>query len=291
MGDIANRMHLAEPVARDKVERPPQVPETVMAAQKEIAEERMKEWEEQSQLYFDMDPDYTGIDQRKRYLLENPEWRFDKIPEFLDGKNVADFWSNDLEEKLALIEREELVRLRKLEAEALELAEGQYELTPEQAEKVARIREKKAMIILESRKTKTSGTTPLPRTSAARASSRNLDEFASHLSSLGLNGEAVADSLRSRSRSRSRSMSRGESTSRVGRKRSRSEYERSLSTTPGEGRSFSDSRQRLKAQKLDRDSTKELNRDGRRGTSDRHVYDWKPKHLYSGKTGFSRERR
>lgn len=29
MNDISNRMHLAEPVARDNVERPPQIPETV----------------------------------------------------------------------------------------------------------------------------------------------------------------------------------------------------------------------------------------------------------------------
>jgi len=291
MSDIANKMHLAEPVARDKVQRPPQIPETVMTGQKEVAEERMRDWEEQSNLYFEMDPDYTGVDQRKRYLLENPEWRFDKIPEFLDGKNVSDFWSNEFEEKLMQIEREELVRLRRVEEEAMLMEEGKFDLTPEQRAKLDRIRERKAQIIQNSRKTKTSGTTPLPRTSAARASSRNLDDFAQHLSSIGLNGDAVAESLRSRSRSRSRSASRGESTSRVGRKRSRSEYERSLSTDPGEGRSFSDSRQRLKAQKLDRDSTKQLNRDGRQGTSDRHVFDWKPKHLYSGKSGFSRERR
>jgi nucleolar GTP-binding protein len=27
----------------------------------------------------------------KRYDLKNPEWKFDKIPEILDGKNIADF--------------------------------------------------------------------------------------------------------------------------------------------------------------------------------------------------------
>ncbi len=28
---------------------------------------------------------------KEKYLLKNPEWRFDSIPEIIDGKNVADF--------------------------------------------------------------------------------------------------------------------------------------------------------------------------------------------------------
>lgn len=28
---------------------------------------------------------------QERYQLKNPEWNLDKIPEILDGKNIADF--------------------------------------------------------------------------------------------------------------------------------------------------------------------------------------------------------
>ena len=39
--------------------------------------------------------------------MENPEWKFDVIPEILDGKNIADFIDPDIEEKLEALEREE----------------------------------------------------------------------------------------------------------------------------------------------------------------------------------------
>jgi len=245
-----------------------------------------------------MDPDYVGVDQRKRYLLENPEWRFDKVPEIMDGKNISDFWANDVEERYELLEREELVRLRKLEQETLALAQfnEQFKLTPEQEAKVQKIREKRAMIILKSREQKTNGSTPWARGTAAR--SKSYDQLEQHLTSIGLNGAAVISSIkedreegrsRSRSRSFSRSASRGATESRVGRKRSRSEMERSMSVTPGEG--FSNVRQKLDADRMAKKATRKLSQDGRQGESDRHVFDLKPKHLYSGKMDFKKDRR
>ena len=35
-------------------------------------------------------------DYRKYYLLEEDEWKFDTIPEFMDGKNVMDFFDADI---------------------------------------------------------------------------------------------------------------------------------------------------------------------------------------------------
>lgn len=49
----------------------------------------------------------------ENYLLENPDWKADVIPEIMDGKNVADFIDPDILEKLEALEREE----EKLEAE------------------------------------------------------------------------------------------------------------------------------------------------------------------------------
>ena len=40
-------------------------------------------------------------------MLENPEWKYDVIPEIMDGKNVADFVDPEIEAKLMALEREE----------------------------------------------------------------------------------------------------------------------------------------------------------------------------------------
>lgn len=51
------------------------------------------------------------------YILKNPEWKQDIMPEIMDGKNVADFIDPDIADKLEALEREE---------ERLQ-AEGYYE--------------------------------------------------------------------------------------------------------------------------------------------------------------------
>ena len=40
-------------------------------------------------------------------MLEEDEWRFDTIPEFMDGKNTMDFFDADIEERLRALEEEE----------------------------------------------------------------------------------------------------------------------------------------------------------------------------------------
>lgn len=172
-------MHLALPQPRDNVPRPPQIPESVLAGthQKEIFEGRQKDWEHQQELYYEMDPDFVGIQHQKRYLLENPAWNFDKIPEIMDGefsvyvrsnsigKNILDFYDPDILEKLEKVEREELIRLRKLEAELEHEAQlnKNFELTPEQKDKLRRIREKRGELIAAGRRKKTKEGANLPR--------------------------------------------------------------------------------------------------------------------------------
>lgn len=41
------------------------------------------------------------------YLLADPEWKQDIMPEIMDGKNIADFIDPDIAEKLEALEREE----------------------------------------------------------------------------------------------------------------------------------------------------------------------------------------
>jgi len=40
-------------------------------------------------------------------MLENEDWKYDKFPEFYNGKNVLDFYDKDIEAKVIALEKEE----------------------------------------------------------------------------------------------------------------------------------------------------------------------------------------
>ena len=104
---ILNRLHVATPQARDGKTREPVVPASVTARKNgmEIDEKKKEKevpsWARPNPAMWGkefegevFDPtDYTPFepDLRKQYLLENPEWRYDVMPEMIDGKNVIDY--------------------------------------------------------------------------------------------------------------------------------------------------------------------------------------------------------
>ena len=102
-----NRIHVALPKPRDNKERPPCIPNAVLQAKirneappkKELTERDLEQQKGGAGVY--------SMDWRKVYQLENDEWKFDKIPEIIDGHNIADFIDADIAEKLDELEREE----------------------------------------------------------------------------------------------------------------------------------------------------------------------------------------
>ena len=44
---------------------------------------------------------------KKNYLLADDDWKYDAVPEIMDGKNVADFIDPDIAAKLDALEREQ----------------------------------------------------------------------------------------------------------------------------------------------------------------------------------------
>lgn len=40
-------------------------------------------------------------------MSQDDAWKMDRIPEIMDGKNVADYVDQDIDAKLALLEQEE----------------------------------------------------------------------------------------------------------------------------------------------------------------------------------------
>jgi nucleolar GTP-binding protein len=310
--DVANRMHLAIPTKRDDIVRDVVVrPSSDQMDAEEgegekisVSRQRQKEWETQQELYLNFDPEYKGVDWRERYDLENPEWKHDPIPEIFNGRNVLDYWTPDLEDKMIDLEKEEVARLRRELLEKEQQPEDDLPtLTPEQLAKVKKIREKRNIMIQHHRMKKGTNEARIPQKFGTDPS-KNLDSFQKHLSDLGLNGKDVIDRIRERSRSRSRSQSRARSEarsdsqvssrsrsvsgSRIGRKRSRSELDSrglSVSRSVSQSRAFKDEKQKSTAERLAKRAKREYSRDGRKGESDRHVFDLKPKHLYSGKRG------
>ena len=55
------------------------------------------------------------VPDREHFILENPEWKDDVMPEIMDGKNVLDFVDPDIKEKLMKLEEEEDQIQRELE--------------------------------------------------------------------------------------------------------------------------------------------------------------------------------
>jgi nucleolar GTP-binding protein len=57
-------------------------------------------------------------------MLEDDDWKYDRWPEFYNGKNVADFYDPDIEEKLLALEEEE-DKLLRMEFDMEELMDGE----------------------------------------------------------------------------------------------------------------------------------------------------------------------
>ena len=85
-------------------------------------------------------PDYREI-----YDLKDDSWKFDTIPEIIDGKNIADFVDADILQKLEQLEREEEQIIAELEAGKMG-EDDESVLDEEEQAAVMAIRERKRSI-------------------------------------------------------------------------------------------------------------------------------------------------
>lgn len=200
--DIGARIHVAMPKVRDGAARPPVIPPSVLArraaaapAARRAAEHDLQEANGGAGVY--------NADLRKLYDLKDDAWRYDIMPEIVDGHNVLDFVDPDIDARLEALEREEEAAAAAFEAQDLGLADDH--LTPEQWEDLRRIRERKKRIVADSRRKRTAADNAprLPRTADADRS-RTVARMRQELGPMGLDVEAAAaNAPRSRSRGRS----------------------------------------------------------------------------------------
>lgn len=295
MSEISNRLHVAVPSQIDPT-RKPIIPASVLAAKSRGAtlsglqgkqeslddDEQLEEGEDEEEL-----PEWLqgfgDVSQKDRYLLKSDEWKYDVVPEIMDGHNIADWVDPDILEKLEELEREEQ-ELMRLDEERKNSMEDDDDLTPAQLELLNRIREKKKLLRIEhdQRKARAVTSSRMPRKHEKEG--LTFSKFGAHLKEMGIEDETV-DRLRSKERSLSRGRKRERSSSKsVEIAASESRKSSSRSKTPfRKGEGYKDVEQKEKALYLATHSYDHLKKDAKKGVGDRVILNEMPKHLFSGK--------
>ncbi|KAH6770740.1 Nucleolar GTP-binding protein [Perilla frutescens var. hirtella] len=311
LNDCLNRFHVAIPKPRDGKERPPCIPQAVLEAKAKKAEEAAEK--EKRKLERDIENENGGAgvysaSLKKNYILAHDEWKEDSIPEILDGHNVADFFDPDILMRLEELEREEGL-LQGLEEEDFEMDGA--EMSPEEQAALAEIRKKKKLLIQQHRvKKSTAESRPTVPRKFDKDRQFTTDRMGRQLSTLGLDPSKAINRARSKSRGRKRERSTdgggndgadsmevdGDHQSKKLRMRSRSmSMSRSRSRPPsGElvpGEGFKDTAQKKKAIKIAKSSSKNRNKEARKGEADRVIPTLRPKHLFSGKRSTGKTQR
>lgn len=89
-------------------------------------------------------PGVWAPDYREIYDLKDEEWRFDAIPQILDGKNIVDYVDPDIDARLARLEEEE-AQLMEEEAAATMGEDPESDLDEEESAAIEAIRERKTI--------------------------------------------------------------------------------------------------------------------------------------------------
>lgn len=293
LADVMARIHVAQPMGGQT--RETFIPEAIKAIKKYD-----KDDPERRKLARDVEVENGGagvynVDMRADYLLKKDEWKYDKMPEIFDGKNVYDFVDPDIEAKLQALEEEE----EKLEQQGYYDSDDEIE-DDEEAQilhKANLIREKQQLIRNEARMKKhLKNQAIIPR----KLIKKPFSELEDALDKLGVDTTNLAESAQPKPRPRGRSLSR----SRLGTadgmdvdgdiRSTAADGARSRSRAPASNRrvdGLQDPTMRSKAERLAKLHQKKMNRMARQGEADRHTTASIPKHLFAGKRGMGKTTR
>jgi len=321
---VLNRIHVAEPKARDKKARPAFIPAKVLeirerkkagmdldeddddeASDEEdmemngtgasiITQKLKKKFKTERDIELALGDDYI-LDLQKNYDIPDEE-KYDVIPEVWNGKNVADYVDPDIMAKLEELEKEEELREQSGVYESEE-SESETEEMKEIREMASKIRVKKKIMKIDQKIDGTKKPT-LPRTSTAAKRTRSVSRLKSEFTELGVDMTETEGANFTKS-------DRGRSKSRVAAKRSKMDVDdeedaaaenkkqqrgRSNSrVTPRDQSGVRDPEQRKKIKKMEKKvQQKAFGNLGKSGESDRHIAVKKPRHLFAGKRGMGK---
>ena len=304
-----NRLHLAQPAKRDEKERPAHIPESALSKVKYDSSDPNR-----PKLMKDIEIENGGagvfnVDLKENYVLAEQEWRYDHIPEIMDGKNVADFIDPEIEAKLQALEMEEEKLVQEgFYDEDLEEDESTKEENKAIRKASAIIKAKKEAMVQMHRISQGKNRPTLPRKGLVKR--KTVDDLEEDLASRGRTMDTTSKKLlearMAKKRGRSLSMKVQDQTmdvdmedgSQKKKLRGVSSVKRSLSRSrsvvPQRDRSvlgLKSDKQKEFADKMKKKSQKSGNLMAKRGESDRQIQTKMPKHLFAGKRGFQADRR
>ncbi|KAI9164321.1 Nucleolar GTP-binding protein 1 [Blastocladiella emersonii ATCC 22665] len=266
--DVLGRLNVTMPQPRDNKARPAFIPAAVATRKPYDANDP-----DRRVLERDLELEAGGagvynVDLRKKYLLADDEWKYDAMPEIMDGKNVADFFDAEIEERLAALDLEE----ERLAAEghyASDEEDSDAEGMAELESAAAQLRAKK-IVIQQASNLKRGKNRPQVGL-AVKARTRNLDDFAADLAKVSITPDMARASDRV-----------------AGQKRARSEVRETDHDANKPNRmlaGLSNKRQKTTTEIMRRQTQKVTLKHGRAGEADRAIKTKMPKHLFAGKRG------
>jgi len=298
-GEVMNRLHVAMPVPRDSKQRPAFVPPTLEASrakraagEKVVTEKDLQEANGGAGVY--------SADLRKRYMLEDDDWKYDIMPEIYNGKNIADFIDPEIEAKLAELEREEEELEAQWEAGRMDRAPQEEDLDEDEKMLLGEVRTRRNKLVAEHRRKKAAGNNnPVVPRKVDADRKLNTKNMKASLESMGLDATAAVE----RARSRSRVAKRGRSLAgdvnmdadgdaddkkkmRTSKSRSKSVAKRVKDSDAAGG--FKSIDAKMRATKMADKAQRKMNKMAKAGEGDRSIQTKMPKHLFSGKRGIGK---
>jgi len=324
---VLNRIHVAEPTARDKKARPAFIPAKVLEIRErkkagmDVDEEATDDEENGEEEDFEMNgtgasiltsklkkklkterdielalgDDYV-LDLQKNYDIPEDQ-KYDVIPEVWNGKNVADYVDPDIMAKLEELEKEEELREQSGVYESEE-SESETEEMKEIREMASKIRVKKKIMKIDQKIDGTKKPT-LPRTSVAAKRTRSVSRLKNEFTELGVDMTETDGANFTKTDQRGRSKSRvaskrakmdvdGEEAAAVENKKQQRGRSNSR-VTPRDKSGVRDPEQQKKIKKMEKKVQKKaFGNLGKGGESDRHIAVKKPRHLFAGKRGMGK---
>ena len=342
---IANRINVAMPTRRDNVQRKPNIPENVkqrleqekkekdrLAQElretglldddsiKRTVKEQVRESREKIKTLHDLEEEHTGFgklsfDYREYFDLKEEDWKFDVIPEIMDGHNIADFYDEDITARLNDLEEEEAELQQAFEESGIELQLDQNELTEEQYILLKRIRAKKSLL-KDQHRMKTgrtiNGRAILPR----NIDLQSVEQAKQQLQEMGLDTDKYEQMVPKKARKRLDDVHFDEEVDELAPQRirkinpvlressnvralskMRTHSSHALSQTrmrgvePAPADGYKDKHQKDRAEKASKREWKQQIKYAREGESDRRYVEEMPKHIYRDKRGLGTYRR
>ncbi|KAJ4300453.1 Nucleolar GTP-binding protein 1 [Collariella sp. IMI 366227] len=288
--EVMARIHVAQPM--DGVTRETFIPNGVKGIKKYDKNDPTRRMLARDEEEANGGAGVFNVDLKRDYLLADPSWKYDRIPEIYDGKNVYDYVDPDIDAKLAALEEEE----ERLEKEGFYKSDEDIgdESEEEVLQKAEYIREKHKLIRNEAKMRKSlKNQAIIPR----KSQKKPFAQLEDHLDQLGVDTEAIGlrartqlvDERRGRSTTRSRAGTTDPDAMDVDnaatpRERLRSKSRaRSVAATDRRNDGVTDETARTTAERQAKLGQRKMNRMARQGEADRHIGATMPKHLFSGK--------